>query len=382
MPVFNPIDFDGRVQRAAEALARDYEVTVLSVDSGKGFSHPAYRTEVVTLPDTGPKALRHLVFAARLLHLAVTLRPAVVHAHDFFMAMPGLLAARLAGARLVYDAHEVIVPDRAQPHTRRERLFYLEERYVARRADLMLSVTPEIANVLTKCYKLARPPLVIPNHSSLPAAIPSADEIMARWPLLRPPRPDLIRLVYAGDMDRRRGIADFITAMPHLDPRHQLVLIGDGPDATEIKAQAAQSPAADRILWLGKVPRTALFGIMRQSTIGVLTISGRILAFRFGSSNKVFEYTLAGLPLLATRQPSLARLIEAHRIGVLIPTRNENAAERTREIVDAVTAIVADLAGYRGRIPGFLQSHAWSIQETRLRTAYAEMLSAPGPVVI
>jgi hypothetical protein len=50
MPVYNQIDYDGRVQRGAEALSDLFDVTVFSIDSGKGYNNPKFFSVFVFLP--------------------------------------------------------------------------------------------------------------------------------------------------------------------------------------------------------------------------------------------------------------------------------------------------------------------------------------------
>ncbi len=54
-----------------------------------------------------PFHLYRLAFLRRFVRGVARLRPDVVHAHDAAMLLPGIVGARLTGARLVYDSHEL-----------------------------------------------------------------------------------------------------------------------------------------------------------------------------------------------------------------------------------------------------------------------------------
>src|SRR6476659_4740675 len=105
---------DARVRREATALAAaGHEVTVVHLPAAGAESEPAglpYALAPVTLR-RGRERLHHAarlgVEATRLSLGAVAAGPDVVHAHDAAMLLPGLLAARRSGARLVYDSHEL-----------------------------------------------------------------------------------------------------------------------------------------------------------------------------------------------------------------------------------------------------------------------------------
>ena len=133
MAVFNALDFDGRVQRAATALADMADVEVLAIDGGRGFSpSAAYRLNVmpVTPGEFGSNRMLHLRFLHKLVSRACQLRPHLLYAHDFFLAFPGWVAARLSGARFVYDAHELIIPGSLGRHHSQfqEKVWYWLER--------------------------------------------------------------------------------------------------------------------------------------------------------------------------------------------------------------------------------------------------------------
>jgi PEP-CTERM/exosortase A-associated glycosyltransferase len=66
---------------------------------------------------------------------------------------------------------------------------------------------------------------------------------------------------FIGSFYDYEGIDDLIAAMPALvaaEPGARLLLVGGGPMEAALKAQAASSPVADRILFVGRVPHQAV----------------------------------------------------------------------------------------------------------------------------
>ncbi|MGN6594391.1 TIGR04063 family PEP-CTERM/XrtA system glycosyltransferase [Sphingopyxis terrae] len=66
---------------------------------------------------------------------------------------------------------------------------------------------------------------------------------------------------FIGSFYDYEGIDDLIAAMPALvaaEPGARLLLVGGGPMEAALKAQAAASPVADRILFVGRVPHQAV----------------------------------------------------------------------------------------------------------------------------
>ena len=113
MLLHKSVEFDSRVRREASALAAaGHDVSVLELapvadqDTMDGFRRvcamppPWVRRR---LPSAVYRPLMLVWFVRGILRL----RPQVVHAHDAAMLLPGIVGARLVGARLVYDSHEL-----------------------------------------------------------------------------------------------------------------------------------------------------------------------------------------------------------------------------------------------------------------------------------
>src|SRR5262245_27087197 len=189
MAVFNPLDFDGRVQRSAEALIGIAAVKVLAIDGGAGFKPSGY--ELAVLPvrpgEFGSNRRLHLRFLWRLLRQALRERPQVVYGHDFFLAAPAWLAARLSGARFVYDAHELIIPGsvgRSRGQLQ-ERIWYWLERAVIRRADLVIAANTARARKMAEHYGLARVPTSVRNLTAAPVSRLDDAAARERYPALQ-----------------------------------------------------------------------------------------------------------------------------------------------------------------------------------------------------
>jgi hypothetical protein len=356
MPVFNEIDFDGRVQRCAAALGGRFDVTVLCLDSGRHYSNPSFRTHAVRLPSTPiMKTLKHLYFWAKLWATALRLQPNVVHAHDFFMALPGWVAARISGARFVYDAHELIVPEPGVTKTVRERVFYLGERLVVRRADLVIAANSPRAERMQAHYDLSRTPLVIENIPESPQKPPSAVVATIGGS-------EKIRLVYQGDMSLDRGIGDFVLAMKALDPRYELLLVGGGPDVERLRALAGEPGISGKVRLLGKVPRDELHGILLGCHIGVVTYPATGLNNLLCAPNKIYEYAQAGLPMIARENPTLRSIFARYPVGVV-----------SADLAGAIDHLAKSIDDYKANIPAFLADNNWNREASKLLEAYEKL---------
>jgi len=367
MAVYNTIEHDGRVQRSAEALSEEYDVTVTAIGSNARFEPDGYSVVRARLPALGRlKGIRHVLFWLRLCVLAVRLRPAVVYAHDFFVAWPGAMAARLVRARFVYDSHELIVPGAYVPEPRSLRFFYVREKQVIARAACVIAANANRAELMREHYGLAKTPVAVRNIPDRPRSVIDDAECRRQYPELFDGGVDAVRLVYQGDMYLLRGIGAFVRAMKHLDDVYRLVLVGDGPDRQAIRDIALRDGVAKRISVLGRIPHEHLHDVLRQCDMGIVTYPAEGLNNVYCAPNKTYEYAHAGLPMISTSQPPLRDLFSAYDVGVLVDHECPDSEELSKSIADAAERTRKNHQLYEAGLREFLGSVNWEEEARKL----------------
>lgn len=372
MAVYNPIEVDGRVKRSADALADDFDVTLFcrSPYSAGDARYASDRYRIVRMEEPtgkGAKLRSHVRFWRRFVALARHMRPQVVYAHDFFLPFVGWLAARAAGARFVYDAHEIIVPTPNEPFGRRDELLYRLEQAVVARADLVVAANPERANAMTDHYGLRSVPVSVGNVPPTPRSSYTDVEIRKMYPALQRHSDSEVRLLYQGDVNLDRGILPFIDALDHLPSHFVLIIIGRGPHETQIAAmeRGVTPENQPRLRYAGGVPHAHLFDMIRQCDVGLVTYSMQGLNNILCAPNKVFEYAHAGLPMVSTCQPPIARLFGAHRVGLLVGC-NGDMSNAPKEIAEAAMRVARERADFARELPALLAEFTWERERARL----------------
>ena len=357
---------DSRVRREAKALAADgHEVTVVHLapaDVPAEVSAEGYRVMSALPPRLGR---RHLPFAAhrfalmrRFVGAVRAVRPDVVHAHDAAMLAPGYVGARLTGARLVYDSHELAVG--VAWRTRAwAAVVWAIERMVAPRCDAVITVSEGIADRLHRTYVLARRPLVLRNLPDLHAIRDDFEPENLRAGLRIGPAPLVLHL---GAVARDRGCETLVNASASLDGAHVLFLGAD--DSTYVRGLRELAEArgvAGQVHFRRSVPVNELLGYARQADVGICLLENTCENHRLALPNKVFEYMAAGLPVVASDLPELRReLDELPSVWVVDPTDSVAVAARLRQA----------LAGNGRPAPDALH---WPAEAAALRGLYAEL---------
>lgn len=361
MAVFNGLEFDGRVQRAASALAPIADVHVIGLCGDAPVWSPpdgAYTTEGVPGPMLGWHAQR--TFRRRLREVVGARRPQVFYAHDYYLAMAGA-AARSKGVRFVYDAHELLKPQPGQKRPLRDRLFESLERVGARKADLVICANEPRAEIFQEYARLRLKPTVIRN-------IPDESQ--------EPPLPaverDPGRILYQGDISRGRRLDVLLEALSHLEPSHTLVLAGGGPALDTLRTMASAAGLQDRVQFLGRVPRSELPELMAGSAVGVLSYPARDLNNVYCAPNKVFEYARAELPMVAVGSEHLRSLVEGPQLGIALPP-----TASAIELADALRTVGAHRTVHAPACQTFARENSWAGEAERLRGAVQGLLEVP-----
>jgi glycosyltransferase involved in cell wall biosynthesis len=292
----------------------------------------------------------------------VASRPDVVHAHDVNTLPTAWAAARRAGARLVYDAHEIST-DREGYRELRGPIAWAESRLMPR-AAATITTTLMRAKFFARAYGVPRP-LVLQNRPRFAEPAPGR-LIRDRLGLAD----GLPIVLYQGGLQPGRGLEDLVAALPELPPCH-LVLIGGGRLREGLGAMAAERGLGGRVHFLPTVPLAGLLAWTASADIGVQPIRNTCLNHLSTDSNKLFEYAMAGLPVVASDFPEIRRVVRAHDIGLLFDPEAPGA------LAAALGRLVAD-AGLRARLAANARAAAralsWEAQEGELVRLYERVL--------
>ena len=117
------------------------------------------------------------------------------------------------------------------------------------------------------------------------------------------------------------------TAAPDVAARMRLLLVGDGPDRAALETQVAATGIAERVWMTGS--RDDVPALMADLDLFVLP------SLAEGISNTILEAMACGLPVIATRVGGNAELVDAGRVGTLVPS-------------DDVAAMAEALVAYTG----------------------------------
>lgn len=368
MVVFNPIEYDGRVKRAAETLNKYFQVIL--------FCPASLNRTKIDLPGEvsirrawlswkkWPTSLSLALFWLQFIFLAVAIRPKIIYSHDFYLPLPGVIAAKLVRARSIYDAHELIIPTSLARMSIRDRIYYWMERLSVRHYDLVIAANHERAELMKEHYGLITLPTPIRNISKPTLGSVERYNLLEKYPDLRRSEDEKL-VVYMGDVALARGLGTVIDALDYLPIKIALIVVGDGPDRVVLQERhSSESGDRSRIRLLGPVPQFWIQDVLSLCDVGVLVYSMEGLNNFYCSPNKIFEYTQAGLPVVTTAQPPLVAMVKQYNIGRVAGTSGQTAQPKhfsaaIHGVFDAYTELIEN-------IPNFLAKHSQEDEQGRL----------------
>ena len=179
---------------------------------------------------------------------------------------------------------------------------------------------------------------------------------------------------YIGSFYDYEGTDDLITAMPALvarQPRARLLLVGGGPKESALRAQAAASPAAAQIHFVGRVPHTQVE--LYYSLIDILAYPRKKMRLTdLVTPLKPLEAMAQGKLVAASDVGGHRELIEHGATGTLF------APDDPVAIADALAGLLESRAMWperRRTARIFVESHRnWSSNILRYEPVYQRLL--------
>ncbi len=273
-----------------------------------------------------PRVLRDLRAIRRLRRLIAAWRPDVVHAHG--LRAGALTAIAVAFVRpTVYDprpALAVTVHNAPVAGGVTGAIYRVLELIVARSADSVLCVSAD----LEERMRAAGARRV--GHAAVPAAEVSAPAVPAPARLLDAADPDRPIVLAAGRLAPQKGFGTLLDAAARwrdIKPEPLLVIAGEGPLETELKAQAADLRLDARF----PGHRDDIPALLAAAAVFVLasTWEGQPLILQ--------EALRAGVPIVATRVGGTPELT-GEDAALLVPAGDAG------RLADAVRSVLTDPA--------------------------------------
>ncbi len=356
--------YDARALNICRTLASECNVTLWNTEPG---SSSQWQWRAVVVRRSGRMIMRWVRFVAKLIWRVLRTKVDVVWAADVYSLLPAVVLRWRWKARVVYDAREIYssLGSLAQrPHAQRLLAWY--ERTLIRWVDRVVTSGNRDAEELTALLKLHTPPEVVLNVPFYATPIRS-NRLREHCQIGQ----DAIVVLYQGALHTGRGLLRAVEAIAQVDSAH-LCILGDGELAGAIQYHARRHGVANRVHLLGSVPYHELLEWTASADIGWSWIEPITHSYELALPNKLFEYAMARVPVLASDLPAMREVLRAYPFGVCCPT-----TATARELAEAILLLHAGADEYRIYAERAAREFCYERQQTKIRTLINELCHRP-----
>lgn len=327
---YNMFKKDSRVIREATALVESGHVLYLILCSFNDNNETEYLQHeginIIQISIKNPMDyLRKAVKELKNLGLQVC------HCHDYETLFIGYYLKLITRCILIYDSHEICSeehPARSFSAKIRRWKIILGEYLLLRRVDGVITVSESFAEILSSRFKITKP-TVVRNVPKLPTNYDDTDFLRHRLKIDKSKK----IVLYQGGMMFGRGLENLINAVKYVRDNVVFVFMGFGGMYSYLEILSKKS---NRIYVLPAVSPKDLINYTKCGNIGMNIIQNTCMNNYYSSPNKVFEYILAGVPILASNFPEMIKLTEGEKLGLSIDSNSPlDIAEKINYLLDA-----------------------------------------------
>ena len=357
------VTFDTRVfHKHAISLAQaGYDVTLITQHSR---NETVNGVKIIGVPYARNRYQRIIGLTCRILYLASKERAKICHFHDLAL-IPAGIVLKLLGAKVIYDVHE------DYPATMRKSewlpsftrniiaaIFDLFERAIQYLFDYIVPTTEHISTRFRK-----EKTVILHNYPILHFATDKVNNVDSSC--------KDHTIIYAGLLTRPRGLKEVVQSLEYIDEGLQvrLSLLGKYSDVA-FRDELEVMEAFSKVDFTEPVPFTEVYSYLAAADVGIVTyhpFPNHIEAMPI----KMFEYMLAGLPIIASDFPLWKEIVEGNNCGLTVDPMNPQAIAAAVEYLLREPELMAEMSS-NGR-KAVLERYNWKRESEKLLNLYAEL---------
>ena len=219
--------------------------------------------------------------------------------------------------RIIYDSREIYSKLSTLSNSKfRQKIITSIERYFIKKVSTVVTSGELDSEYLKNYYDLKNQICEIKNFPKYKEYIKS-DLIREHFNISK----DKTILLYQGVLLDGRGLIPILKALQNSE-KYVLVILGDGSFRAELERNIKQLQIENKVKFAGNIDYSELHNWTCSADVGLCNIEPISFSYELALPNKLFEYILAELPVLATDLPALREVINFTNCGVLIPKEN------------------------------------------------------------
>lgn len=230
-------------------------------------------------------------------------------------------------AKIVYDAHELETEMNGMKEMEKK-IRRLIEKILIKRVNAIITVSKLIAESYARIYHIEEPALVL----NAPKYTDCVKNGRFRKEFDIPD--DKIILLYHGGFGPGRGIKNIIKSIKFIKSNVCIVFMGGGTLVDYIRNKTKEYPG--KIYYKPTVLPFEVLHYAASADIGLCLLENTCLSYYYSLPNKLFEYLMAGLPVIISDFPEMERIAKKeYNCGLATdPTQPNEIASKIDELIN------------------------------------------------
>ena len=326
------INYDTRCKNLFDTLSTNgYEVEFIGFDwLTKGFKKEQGKISIFKLKKGFLSISFYLKFIWHIKLKLLSTKASIIFAEDIYTLPFAVIFGKLKRAKIYYDSRELFGYLAGLKEKRlKQSLWKWVEKFFIKKADYVMVTGQMDGEFLNKEYDLKnivlfrnlpryyKPTLNLDLHSHL--QIDASKKI----------------ILYQGVLLKGRGIEKVFEVLKEL-PNHVFVIAGGGEFEEYYKKLAAKMDLVDQVYFLGKLTQEDLSKVTASADVGVALIENLSKSYYYALPNKLFEYIMAEVPVIASNLPQMKEVVEKYDVGFAINIESQT------ELISAIKKLAED----------------------------------------
>lgn len=330
-------------------------ITVISLDDKEFLSiseQKGYKYYPIFVCPAKRMLLRWKDFISTSRKFSKKIKADIIIASDLY-SLPVAIKFKNINNKLFYDSREIYSalgslansPIKQVIHT------YIEKYYINKVDEIIVSGKLD-AEYLKTYFKHKTPYHIIMN---LPPYSKPINSNYIRDKFNIPTEKKII--LYQGALMKGRGI-ELLLEVVKLSQDYVLFIIGDGPEKHNILSAMQNKKLVKKVVFADAVPYESLHQITSSADIGTALFEEISFSYKLALPNKLFEYFMANIPVIASDLPAMREIYEEYEFGKLI-----SANDSINSVIKSIDELIENKEKYINNLRSASEKYNYDAQE-------------------